>query len=223
MTVIVLMPAAGDPEQGSLCKGCLPSRTRYGKKDINEMQGVMAFFVGVGLSATCGFRIFVPLLGMSIAHHAGAITLSHGFEWIGSWPATIAFAVAMIVEVIAYYIPWVDNLLDTIATPAAVVAGTITTASMVGDMAPLLRWPLAVIAGGGVAGLIQGTSVLVRGASSATTAGLGNPVVSTGELLASIVGTIVSIVLPIAAIILVALIVFFALKRILRRRAQPGL
>lgn len=186
------------------------------------MQGALAFFVGVGLSATCGFRIFVPLLGMSIAHHAGQITLSHGFEWIGSWPATIAFAVAMIVEVIAYYIPWVDNLLDTIATPAAVVAGTITTASMIGDLSPMLQWPLAIIAGGGVAGLIQGTSVLTRGTSSATTAGLGNPVVSTGELLASIAGTIVSIVLPILAIILVALIVTIALRRIIRWRAQPG-
>jgi hypothetical protein len=182
----------------------------------------MAFFVGIGLSATCGFRIFVPLLGMSIANHAGYITLSHGFEWIGSWPATIAFAVAMIVEVIAYYIPWVDNLLDTIATPAAVVAGAITTASMFGDISPLLRWPLAIIAGGGVAGLIQGSSLLVRGTSAVTTAGAGNPVVSTGELLASIVGTVVSIVLPIVAIVLVALIMFFVLRRILRRRSQPA-
>jgi hypothetical protein len=186
------------------------------------MQGVMAFFVGIGLSATCGFRIFVPLLGMSIAHHAGYITLSHGFEWIGSWPATIAFAVAMILEVVAYYIPWVDNLLDAIATPAAVVAGTIITASMVVDVAPLLRWPLAVIAGGGVAGLIQGSSVLVRGTSSTTTAGTGNPVVSTGELLASIVGTFVSIILPILAIVLVAVIVFFVLRRILRRRPRQA-
>jgi hypothetical protein len=184
------------------------------------MQEMMAVFIGIGLSATCGFRIFVPLLGMSIAHHAGYITLSNGFEWIGSWPATIALGIAMILEIAAYYIPWVDNLLDTIATPAAVVAGTITTASMIGEMSPLLRWPLAIIAGGGVAGLIQGSSALVRGTSTATTAGVGNPIVSTGELLASIVGTIVSIVLPIVAIILVALIVFFAMRLIIRRRAR---
>jgi hypothetical protein len=126
----------------------------------------------------------------------------------------------MIAEVIAYYIPWVDNLLDTIATPAAVVAGTIITASMVSGVSPLLRWPLAIIAGGGVAGLIQGSSVLVRGTSSTVTAGAGNPVVSTGELLASIVGTVVSIVLPVIAIVLVALIMFFVLRRILRRGAR---
>jgi hypothetical protein len=186
------------------------------------MQGLMAFFVGIGLSATCGFRIFVPLLGMSIAHHAGQITLTGGFEWIGSWPATIAFAVATVVEIAAYYIPWVDNLLDTIAAPAAVVAGTIATASMVGDMAPLLRWPLALIAGGGVAGLVHFSSAMVRGTSSATTAGLGNPAVSTGELLAAVAGTIISIALPVVAAILVAVTVVIIFRRIFRRREKSG-
>jgi hypothetical protein len=184
------------------------------------MQGILAFFVGIGLSATCGFRVFVPLLGLSIANHAGYLPLSHGFEWLGSWPATIAFGVATVVEICAYYIPFVDHLLDTIATPAAVVAGTIVTASMVGELSPLLRWPIAVIAGGGVAGVIQGSSVIARAASTTTTGGLGNPVVSTGELVASIVGTIVSIVLPIIAIILVALLMIFIFRRIFRKRAH---
>jgi hypothetical protein len=186
------------------------------------MQGILAFFVGIGLSATCGFRVFVPLLGLSIANHLGLVPLAHGFEWIGSWPATIAFGVATIVEVCAYYIPWLDHLLDTIATPAAVVAGTIVTVSMLGELSPFLRWPLGVIAGGGVAGVVQGSSVLVRGTSTATTGGLGNPLVSTGELVASIVGTIVSIVLPMLAIILVGLVVFVIFRRVFRRRAQSA-
>ncbi len=186
------------------------------------MQGILAFFVGIGLSATCGFRVFVPLLGLNVAHHLGHLPLSHGFEWLGSWPATIAFGVATIVEVGAYYIPWVDHLLDTIATPAAVVAGTIITASMAGDLSPLLRWPLGVIAGGGVAGVVQGASVFARGASTATTGGFGNPLVSTGELVASIVGTIVSIVLPILAIVLVGLILFLIFRRMFRRRTQSA-
>jgi hypothetical protein len=135
------------------------------------MQELLGVFIGIGLSATCGFRIFVPLLGMSIAHQAGALSFSPGFEWIGSWPATIAFGIAMIIEIAAYYIPWLDNLLDTIATPAAVVAGTIITASMVGDVSPLMRWSMAIIAGGGIAGLVQGSSELVRGASTASTGG----------------------------------------------------
>ena len=183
------------------------------------MQEVLGVFIGIGLSATCGFRIFVPLLGMSIAHQAGALSFSQGFDWIGSWPATIAFGIAMIIEIAAYYIPWLDNLLDTIATPAAIVAGTIATASMVGDVSPFLRWSLAIIAGGGIAGIIQGSSVLVRGLSTASTAGLANPAVSTGELIASIAGTIISIVIPTLAVI----IVFFLLALILRRfsRRKP--
>jgi hypothetical protein len=180
------------------------------------MEELLGLFIGIGLSATCGFRIFVPLLGMSIAHHAGALSFSGGFEWIGSWPATIAFGIAMVIEIAGYYIPWVDNMLDTIATPAAIVAGTIATASMVGDVSPFLRWSLAIIAGGGIAGLIQGSSVLVRGASTASTAGLSNPIVSTGELAASIVGTLISIILPTVAIILVALLLMILLRRLKR-------
>ena len=186
------------------------------------MHGILAFFVGIGLSATCGFRVFVPLLGLSIAHHMGHVPLAHGFEWIGSYPAMIAFGVATIVEICGYYIPFVDHLLDTIATPAAIVAGTIVTASVLGELSPFLRWPLGIIAGGGVAGIVQGSSVLARGTSTAATGGLGNPVVSTGENVASIIGTIVSIVLPIVAIILVVLILLLIVRRVFRRRAPAA-
>jgi hypothetical protein len=180
------------------------------------MEELLGLFIGIGLSATCGFRIFVPLLGMSIAHHAGALSFSSGFDWIGSWPATITFGVAMLIEIAGYYIPWVDNLLDTIATPAAIVAGTIVTASMVGDVTPFLRWSLAIIAGGGIAGIIQGSSVLVRGASTVSTAGLANPLVSTGELAASILGTLISLILPTVAVILVVLLLTYLLRRFMR-------
>jgi len=181
------------------------------------MEQLLGIFIGIGLSATCGFRIFVPLLGMGIAHHAGALSFTQGFDWIGSWPATIAFGIAMVIEIAAYYIPWLDNMLDTIATPAAIVAGTIATASMVGDVGPFLRWSLAIIAGGGVAGLIQGSSVLVRGASTASTGGLANPVVSTGELAASITGTLISIVIPTIAFLVVIVLISWLLPRFFRK------
>jgi hypothetical protein len=181
------------------------------------MEELLGVFIGIGLSATCGFRIFVPLLGMSIAHRAGALSFSPGFDWVGSWPALIAFGLAMIIEIAAYYIPWLDNLLDTIATPAAIVAGTIATASMVGNVSPFLRWTLAIIAGGGIAGLVQGSSVMVRGISSASTGGIANPAVSTGELIASITGTIISIILPTLAIILVAILLAIILRRVTKK------
>jgi len=185
------------------------------------MEQLLGVFIGIGLSATCGFRIFVPLLGMSIAHHAGALSFAPGFDWIGSWPATIAFGIAMVIEIAAYYVPWLDNLLDTIATPAAIVAGTIATASMVGDVEPFLRWSLAIIAGGGVAGLVQGSSVLVRGTSTASTGGLANPLVSTGELAASIGGTLVSIIIPTIAFLSVVILTAWLLPKFFRNQSSP--
>jgi len=180
------------------------------------METLLGVIIGIGLSATCGFRIFVPLLGMGIAYRAGALNFASGFDWIGSWPAMIAFGIAMVLEIAAYYIPWLDNMLDTVATPAAIVAGTIVTASLVSDVSPFVRWTLAIIAGGGVAGLIQGSSVAIRGVSAATTGGIANPALSTGELVASIIGTVISILLPYLAIILVALLISVIMRRLTR-------
>ena len=113
---------------------------------MNIWEIILAVGVGVSLSAACGFRIFVPMLAISIAARSGHLTLAGGFEWIGSWPAIVTFSVATALEIAAYYIPWLDNLLDTIATPAAAVAGIIVTAACVDGMSPLLKWSLAVVA-----------------------------------------------------------------------------
>ncbi len=103
------------------------------------METLLAICVGIGLSAASGFRIFVPMLGLSIASSAGHIELASGFEWLGSPVAVVAFSVATILEIGAYYVPWIDNLLDSITTPAAIVAGTIATGSMTGEMSPFLK------------------------------------------------------------------------------------
>jgi hypothetical protein len=186
------------------------------------METALSLLVGIGLSAACGFRVFVPLLVVSVASHAGHLKLAQGFAWLGSDVALIAFAVATVLEVGAYYIPWLDNLLDSIATPAAVIAGTIVTASMVADMSPFLRWTLGVIAGGGVAGLVQGSTVVTRATSTATTGGLGNPIIATAELGGSLITSILSVVAPVAAAVgVLCLIVYFGI-RFARRRAKPA-
>jgi hypothetical protein len=182
---------------------------------------VLALLMGIGLSAACGFRIFVPMLVVSVASHAGYIELASGFEWVGSYPAMGAFAVATVLEVGAYYIPWLDNLLDTVTTPAAVVAGTVLTASVVGDIHPFLRWSLALIAGGGVAATVQGSTVAVRGVSTATSGGLLNPVASTGELVGSVVTAVLAVVAPVLAVVLVML-AFVFLTRLALRRQRPA-
>src|SRR5688500_2787747 len=145
------------------------------------MDAWMGFVIGIGLAAACGFRVFVPLLGVSLASLSGHLELANGFDWMATRAAVIGFATATVLEIGAFYIPWLDNLLDVIATPAAVIAGTIATASMVVDVSPFMKWSLALIAGGGVAGTIQGTTAFVRGAATGTTGGVANPFVSTLE------------------------------------------
>ena len=185
------------------------------------MELALSICLGLGLSAACGFRVFVPLLGISTATLAGHLDLASGFEWIGTWAAFACFLTATILEIAAYYIPWLDNLLDSIATPAAVVAGTIATASVVTDMSPLMQWTLAIIAGGGAAGVIQSATVLVRGASTASTGGVTNWLVATTELIASTCATLLAILLPILAVLLAAVIVLIAIAIVMRRRSAP--
>jgi hypothetical protein len=174
----------------------------------------MGLIVGVGLSAACGFRVFVPLLGMSIAHLTGHLTLSPGFDWIGSWPALMAFGTATILEIITFYVPCLDNLMDTAAIPAATIAGTIVTASQIGDMSPLMKWTLAAIAGGGVSLMIQGGTTAVRALSTGTTGGFGNFIVSTSELVAAVVVTILAIVVPLLCVVLVIWICYKVVSKV---------
>jgi len=176
---------------------------------------------GIGLSAACGFRVFVPLLVMSIASLSGHLTLAPGFQWIGTYPALICFSVATAVEIAGYYIPWVDHLLDTISTPAAIIAGTIITASLVTGMSPFVKWTLAIIAGGGAAGLVQGTTVVARGLSTASTGGLGNPLFATIELGGSLITSIVSVLIPSLGVLFIAALMFFVGKKILQKTHKP--
>lgn len=186
------------------------------------METFLAIAVGIGLSAACGFRVFVPLLVMNFASLSGLLHLAPGFAWIGSYYATVAFATATIVEVLGYYIPWLDHVLDIVATPAAMTAGTVATASLVTDMSPFLKWTLALIAGGGIAGLVQGTTVLLRAKSLVSTVGIGNPLVSTLELLGSILTALLAIFVPILCLALVAFLCIFVISKagrfILRRK-----
>jgi len=184
------------------------------------MEITLSILVGVGLAAACGFRVFVPFLVVSVASMSGHLELASGFEWMGTYYALAAFAVATLLEILAYYIPWLDNLLDTIATPAAVVAGVVITASVVGDMSPFLRWTLAVIAGGGTAAVVQAATVSLRGASTVTTGGVANPVVSTGELGGSAAVATLAVVLPVVAVALV--IIMSALLVRLRKWPRRG-
>jgi hypothetical protein len=162
---------------------------------------ILAVLIGVALSAAVGLRIFVPFLVMSIAAKSGYLPLAPGFAWIGTTPAIVAFAVATVVEVAAYYVPWLDNLLDALAPPLVLIAGMVAMASVVTDLPPLVKWSLAVIAGGGAAGLLHGATAAARAASTLTTGGGANFVLATAELAGAFVTSILAILLPILALL----------------------
>jgi len=181
---------------------------------------VLSVLIGLGLAAACGFRVFVPLLIMSLASRAevGHLVLGPHFAWIGSTPALIAFSVATVLEIAGYYIPWVDNLLDAVATPTAIIAGILVTASAMTDVSPMLKWTLAVLAGGGTTAVFQGVTSMVRHISSFTTGGLGNPVVATAEAGSSALLAVLAITLPVLAFLLVLTLLYLGIKKLLFRR-----
>jgi len=181
---------------------------------------LLSILIGVGLAASCGFRIFVPMLVMSLAARGGHLELASSFEWMASNAALATFGVATLLEIGAYYIPFIDNLLDTVATPSAVVAGAIVTGSQVADMEPFLAWSIAIVAGGGSAGIVQGVTTLTRQLSSLATAGFGNPIFSTVEAGASVGFALLAIVVPVLAVACLLLLAFFGARKLLARRAR---
>lgn len=175
--------------------------------------------MGIALAATAGFRVFVPLLVGAIAVRAGMIEPTESFMWLGSTTAIIIFATATIFEIIAYYIPFIDNLLDTLATPASIVAGILLTATFIGKSSELFRWTVAIIAGGGIAAIVQGATTFIRGGSTMATGGLANPIISTGELGASLVGSFLALFAPIIIIVSVIFLLIWVIKKLKNNKA----
>ncbi|WP_088893065.1 DUF4126 domain-containing protein [Leptolyngbya ohadii] len=174
---------------------------------------IVDLLLGIGLSAAAGFRVFVPFLVLSIAAVIGHIDLPTQFDWIETNQALIVLAAASLLEVVGYYIPWFDHLLDVIATPSAVVAGTLVTALATSGMNPLLQWTLAIIAGGGTAGLTRGMNNFLRFLSTSISLGLTNPVFATIELVLAIGLAILAITLPVATGVLVIVLLFTLLRK----------
>jgi hypothetical protein len=185
--------------------------------DPANTQLITSVAIGIGLSASAGFRVFVPLLVASVASHYGFMPVNESFSWLSGWPAIIIFFTATMVEILAYYIPFVDNLLDGVTTPLAAIAGTLLMTSVLPFDDNLARWALGIIAGGGAAATVQVGSVITRLMSSKLTAGLGNPVVSTGEHAAAFGTSMLAIILPwLTAACIIMLLVFIIIRYVKR-------
>lgn len=179
------------------------------------MEVIIALCLGITLSAACGFRVFIPPLVMSLAAIYGHIPVTPGFEWLNTSEAAIALGIATIIEISAYYIPLVDNLLDTIQIPIAVGIGTMITAATLGHTDPVLQWTIAAIAGGGTAGIIGTLASATRLASTGVTGGLGNFIIATIEAISSISLSILGLTFPLWTASLVILLLTVAITKII--------
>ena len=188
---------------------------------MNEIDILVASSLGLGLAAASGFRVFIPPFLYGLFLRLDMVPISIPMNGISEWMASdiglIILGVAMIVEILGYYVPWIDNLLDTIASPAAIIAGVMMMSSTLSDTHPALQWGASIVAGGGVSGTIQIGTVATRAVSTATTGGLGNPIVSTVEAGACIVCTVLAILLPLIAVILVIVLVGFSGRQARKR------
>ena len=177
------------------------------------MDILLALCLGIALSAACGFRVFIPPFAMSLAAVHGNFELSPQFAWLGTYPATIALGVATVVEVLAYYVPVIDNLLDTIEIPIAIAVGIVLTAAIVGDLDSILQWSFAVI-GGSAAGIIGVATAVIRLAATGLTGGVGNIGLATMEALSAAVLSLLALTVPLLAIAIVIGLLIFAVTKI---------
>ena len=166
----------------------------------------LSVVLGIGLAAATGFRVFLPMLVMSVAAYTGHLQLDNSFAWLATPSALTMLGVAAVAEILAYYVPGVDNLLDALATPVAFVAGTVVSAAVITDLPPMVKWTAAVIAGGGMAGIMQGMTAILRAKSTVLTGGLGNSLIATAQLVGSLLVSLLTLAAPLAAL---ALVVFF--------------
>jgi hypothetical protein len=189
-------------------------------------ESLISIGVGLALAAAAGFRVFVPLLALSVAAQSGWVELSPSFSWLATPPALLALGTATVLEVVAYYIPFFDNMLDALAAPLAVLAGIIASASLLTDVPPWLQYAIAIVAAGGTAGAVHASTSVLRLKSSAATAGFGNPILATLELAGSIIVAVLALVAPVVALVIVVLIVVFIARRVnawrLSARAAAG-
>jgi hypothetical protein len=177
------------------------------------VNSLISVALGIGLAAATGFRVFVPLLVAGLAARAGYIPLNDTFAWLASTPALLMLGTAAVFETLAYYVPGVDHLLDVVASPATVAAGAVASAAVMTDVPPAVMWPVAIIAGGGIAGLTKGSTALLRAKSGLMTGGLANPVVSTVETVGATGLAIFAILLPVLCLAAVIAMLAWAIRK----------
>lgn len=182
-------------------------------------ESLISIAAGLALAAAAGLRVFVPLLIVSVAARNGWVEIGPSFDWLASTPALVAFSTATVLEIAAYYVPFFDNLLDTIATPAAAAAGMLASAAILVDLPPWLQYSIAIVGAGSTAGAVAASTSLVRLKSSTFTAGFGNALLATFEMFGAFGVALIAVLVPLLALVVVVVLVVFATRRLARRPA----
>ena len=144
----------------------------------------------------------------------------------------VALAIALVVEQVADKIPGVDHVSDLVHVP---VKPAVAAALAVARLAPHLSGDpdaVSMTAAGGAAALVALLTHLgkagTRLASTATTAGVGSPVLSVLEDLTAVGLVAVAALIPILALVLVGLLLLVAFKGMralagrMKTRSDPG-
>lgn len=194
-------------------------------ESVSDLSVFSAVMAGICLSAAAGLRVFIPILALGLAGRFELLPISEQFMWMTTTPVLTIIGLAALMEVGSYYVPLVDNLLDVLATPAALAGGTVIVSSLLPEMNAAAQWGTAAVLGGGTAGVVQGSTVLARGLSTASTGGLGNPVVSTGETGGSLLAVVLALLVPVlfgmvVVIVVIALLMWLS-RQLFRRRQAP--
>jgi hypothetical protein len=189
-------------------------------ESLSDLTVVSAIMAGICLSAASGLRVFLPILALGLAARFGWLEVGEQFAWLASEPFLAVVGIAAVLEAGAYYVPLLDNLLDLLATPAAIGGGTVIVSSLLPEMNDLMQWGTALALGGGSAGVVQGSTVLARGFSTASSGGLANPLLSTGETAGSLFVIMMALLLPIVFGIVVLVVLFWLITRLVRYLRQ---
>lgn len=183
--------------------------------EASYLEVLVGICVGISLAASCGLRVFVPLFIVSIAVRFFGFPVNEHFAWVGSWLAVVILGTATIAELLAYYIPLVDNTLDMINVPLTLIAGTVMMCGVLPELHPCLKWGIAVVLGGGAASMSKLVMSIIRGVSTSMTSGFANHIVATCENVCAVMFSIFSILIPFVcfSILLVILIVLLMFAR----------
>ncbi len=171
---------------------------------------VASLILGVSLAAACGLRAFLPLFVAGMAARLGFVDLGEAFQWLCATPCLLALGVGVVVELLADKVPFLNHLLDLIATPVRTGAGMLVVAATLVDVPTWIVALLALIVGGGIALTVHLARAGMRVTSTAASAGAATPAVSLLEDVVAAVVAVCSVVFWLFAIVVAVAASFLA-------------